>query len=102
MKLWRLCILVLLFSGLCIGPWLAGCCGDDNPCELASPDTCALISDAAPNTCVVIEEDDFACKCCDTALDEPCDPPYDEGGLPRCYRWDEATHSCIDKSPDCG
>ena len=94
MTLWRLCILVMLFSGLCIGILLAGC-GGDNPCEQASPDTCALIPNTALNTCVVIREDDFACKCC--AADEEECPPPDEN---LCFQWSEADHTCQPRECD--
>jgi len=90
MKMWRLLFLFLVCSGLFVAFGLSGC-GDDNPCERAGPSTCALIENAVPDSCLVIQEDDFACLCC---------KPISEGGIP-CEAWDlletqwnEHTHTC--------
>lgn len=90
MKIWGLCIPVMLLSGLCIGLFLGGC--GDNPCDRGDPDTCAIIANAAANTCVVIGEDDFACQCCTEKTTaqgkDECDVPDVEGV------WKENTHTC--------
>ena len=85
MKTWRLCFFVLLFSGLFIAIVSIGC--GDNPCEKGDPDTCANIPNTAPNTCLVIVEDDFACKCCNPE-ESVCENPAEE------YQWNENTHTC--------
>lgn len=74
MKMWRLCFLFLICSGLFVAFGLGGC-GDDNPCENAEPSTCASIQYAVPDSCLVIEEDDFACLCCAPPGEDgiPCD-----------------------------
>jgi len=87
MKIWRFCVPILVCSGLLIA-FVQGGCGD-NPCEKAEPDTCALIPFTAPNTCVVVGDNDFACKCCG-ADDQPCEPPDEE----LCFQWIEAKHYC--------
>jgi hypothetical protein len=85
MKIWRLCVPVMLFSGLCIGLFLGGC--GDNPCDDGDPDTCANIPNTAPHACLVIQEEDFACLCC-TPEASPCANPKEE------YQWNELTHTC--------
>ena len=95
----RLCFLVLIGSGLCIPFGLSGC--GDNPCEKAEPTTCAEITYAAPDRCLVVEEDDFACNCCtadggilcDTPgirLPDPAPPDLDELET----QWDENSKKC--------
>lgn len=94
MKIWGLCIPGMLLSGLCIGLFLGGC--GDNPCDRGDPDTCAIIPNAAANTCMVIEEDDFACLCCT----ERTTPEGEERGKDECEafhvegEWNEITHEC--------
>lgn len=82
MKIWRLCVLTLIGSGLFLAFGLGGC-GDDNPCEDGSPDTCATIANTVEGSCFVIEEDDFACIC---RVDEEEEVSY---------RWDEKAHVCV-------
>ena len=90
MKMWRLLFLFLVCSGLFVAFGLSGC-GDDNPCETASPSTCARIEYAVPDSCLVIQEDDFACLCCgpDEASQLPC-----EGRPLLDTAWNENTHTC--------
>ena len=96
MKMWRLCFLLLTCSGLLVAFGLSGC-GDDNPCEAASPSTCARIQYAVPDSCLVIQEDDFACLCCAPAGEDgiPCDTitgdPADAGLI---TGWSEITGTC--------
>ena len=87
MKMWRLCFLFLVCSGLFVAFGLGGC-GDDNPCENASPSTCANIEHAVPDSCLVIQEDDFACLCCAPDM-IPCEawPTLETA-------WNENTHTC--------
>jgi hypothetical protein len=89
MKIWRLCFPVLICSGLCLVLWLSGC--GDNPCEAGDPDTCANIPHTAPNSCFVIEEEDFACKCCNPDT-SPC-----PGEQTREFAWDENSHTCLEQ-----
>lgn len=88
MKMRRFCFLMILCFGLCVALWLTGC--GDNPCEDGEPDTCANIPHTAPNSCMVINEDDFACLCC--GEDEACPAPDDES----CFQWNENTHTCFE------
>jgi len=80
MKLWKLCVLTLICSGLFVAFGLSGC-GDDNPCENGDPDTCANIANTVEYSCFVIEQEDFACICKKTA---------DES-----YAWNENSHTCV-------
>ena len=109
MKMWRLCFLVLICSGLFVAIWLSGC-GDDNPCENASPSTCATIEFAAPDSCLVVREDDFTCLCCTSDDGIPCDtlgvrlpdplPPLDCGLSEVEASWDEETKTCTPECPE--
>ena len=89
MKMWRLCFLLLICAGLCVAFALGGC--GDNPCDQAEPTICANIVHAVPDSCLVIEEDDFACLCCgpDEASQLPC-----EGRPLLDTAWNENTHTC--------
>ena len=90
MNMWRLCFLFLICSGLFIAFGLGGC-GDDNPCENASPSTCAMIEHAVPDSCLVIEKDDFACLCCGPESEDqiPCTD------IPTLVTaWNENTKTC--------
>ncbi len=81
----RLFLLVLICSGLFIAYGLGGC--GDHPCDDGEPDTCANIAHTVQDSCLVVEEDDYACLCC--AHDKvPCDNPKED------YRWNENTHTC--------
>jgi hypothetical protein len=97
MKMWKLCFLLMLTSGLCVAIWLGGC-GDDNPCEDASPTTCAMIQYAVPDSCLVVREDDYACLCCAPTGEDgvPCETitgnPADEGLI---TAWDENSKTCV-------
>ncbi len=72
MNMWRFCFLFLVCSGLCVAFGLTGC--GDNPCENAEPTTCANIQYAVPDSCLVVEQDDFACLCCGPESEDqiPC------------------------------
>ena len=78
MKMWRLCFLLLICSGLCVAFGLSGC--GDNPCENGEPDTCGNIANTIDHSCLVIEQDDFACLCL-----------TDETGE---YSWNENAKTC--------
>lgn len=77
---------MMLCSGVCIAFGLSGC--GDNPCDNGEPDTCGNIAHTAPNTCMVIQEEDFACLCC--GEDEQCKAPDED----RCFQWSANTHTC--------
>ena len=86
MKMWRVCFPMLICSGLFVALGLTGC--GDNACD---DNPCASIEHTVPGTCMVIEEDNFACLCC---------RPESEDGIP-CSddpnletQWDENTHTC--------
>ena len=66
MKMWRVCFLMLICSGLFAALGLAGCGGSEG-CD---GDPCAGKDYVVPNSCLVIGEDDFACLCC-----KPSSPP---------------------------
>ena len=69
------------FFGLFIAIGLLSGCGD-NPCDNGEPDTCANIANTAPNSCMVIVEDDFACLCQNVEEQD------------RCYQWNEGNKTC--------
>ena len=96
MKMWRLCFLFLICSGLYVAIGLGGC-GDDNPCENAEPSTCASIQYAVPDSCLVIEKDDFACLCCAPPGEDgiPCDTVTgDPADADLITAWNEDTKTC--------
>ena len=98
MKMWRLLFLFLICSGVCVAIGLSGC--GDNACD-DSP--CASKQYAVPDSCLVIEEDDYACLCCAPEGDGiPCDTkgikvpdpePLKLGDL--ATKWDEDSKTCV-------
>jgi hypothetical protein len=89
MKMWRLLFLLLICSGLCVAFVLGGC--GDNPCENAEPSTCANIVHAVPDSCLVVEEEDFACLCCGPESEDmiPCEDNPDLE-----TKWNENSKTC--------
>ena len=86
MNMWRVCFLMLICSGLFVAFGLTGC--GENACE---DDPCAKIEHTVPDSCLVIEEDNYACLCC---------KPESEDGIPcednplLVTQWDENSKTC--------
>ena len=109
MKMWKLFLLMLICSGLCVAFGLSGC--GDNPCENAEPTTCAGIEFAVPGRCLVVGQDDFACTCCTsddgilcdtpgTKIPDPLPPELLECELSEVEAsWDENTKTCLPECP---
>ena len=87
MKMWRVCFLMLICPGLFVAFGLTGC--GENACE---DNPCAKIEHALADSCLVIEEDNFACLCC---------KPTGEDGIPckddedLITQWDENSKTCV-------
>jgi len=104
MKMWRLCFLMILCSGLCVAFGLTGC--GDNACD---DRPCARIEFAVPDRCLVIVEDDFSCTCCTSDGGIPCNtpgirlpdplPPLECDLSEVEASWDEDTKTCIPECP---
>ena len=95
MKMWRLCFLILICSGLGVVFGLSGC--GDNPCDDGKCDDTEFAVD-----CLVVKDDDYACLCCSADGGVLCDsegivlpdpPPSDLDRLET--QWDENSKTCV-------
>jgi hypothetical protein len=99
MKMWRLGLLILVSAGLFASLGLSGC--GDNPCD---DNPCGSTVYGIPDSCLVIEEEDYACLCCTAdggilcnsegiKLPDPPPPPSVLESLET--QWDENSKTCI-------